>query len=80
MISIAGPVQVLYKTPCFVVFVQQLRSEIQLLDSERTIQLETAPCYQHYFCNTELRTAIISKMKRTFDSDTKEHVCIIYII
>ena len=28
-----------------------------------TIQLETALCYQHYFCNTELRTAIITKIK-----------------
>ena len=27
------------------------------------IQLETAFCYQHYFCNTELRTAIITKIK-----------------
>ena len=27
------------------------------------IQLETALCYQHYFCNTELRTAIITKIK-----------------
>ena len=27
------------------------------------LQLETALCYQHYFCNTELRTAIITKMK-----------------
>ena len=28
-----------------------------------TIQLETALCYQHYFCNTELRTALITKIK-----------------
>ena len=28
-----------------------------------TIQLETALCYQHYFCNTELRTAIITEIK-----------------
>ena len=28
-----------------------------------TIQLETAHCYQHYFCNTELRTALITKIK-----------------
>ena len=28
-----------------------------------TIQLETALCYQHYFCNTELRTAIITRIK-----------------
>ena len=27
------------------------------------IQLETALCYQHCFCNTELRTAIITKIK-----------------
>ena len=27
------------------------------------LQLETALCYQHYFCNTELRTAIITKIK-----------------
>ena len=28
-----------------------------------TIQLETALCYQNYFCNTELRTAIITEIK-----------------
>ena len=28
-----------------------------------TIQLETALCYQHCFCNTELRTAIITQIK-----------------
>ena len=28
-----------------------------------TIRLETALCYQHYFCNTELRTAIITAIK-----------------
>ena len=28
-----------------------------------TIQLETALRYQHYFCNTELRTALITKIK-----------------
>ena len=28
-----------------------------------SIQLETALCYQHYFCNTELRTALITKIK-----------------
>ena len=28
-----------------------------------TIQLETALCYQHYFCNTELRTTIITEIK-----------------
>ena len=28
-----------------------------------TIELETALCYQHCFCNTELRTAIITKIK-----------------
>ena len=27
------------------------------------LQLETALCYQHYFCNTEWRTAIITKIK-----------------
>ena len=27
------------------------------------LQLETTLCYQHYFCNTELRTAIITKIK-----------------
>ena len=27
------------------------------------LQLETTPCYQHYFCNTELRTAIITEIK-----------------
>ena len=27
------------------------------------LQLETALCYQHYFCNTELRTATVTKIK-----------------
>ena len=27
------------------------------------LQLETVLCYQHYFCNTELRTAIITEIK-----------------
>ena len=27
------------------------------------LQLETALCYQHYLCNTELRTAIITEIK-----------------
>ena len=27
------------------------------------LRLETALCYRHYFCNTELRTAIITKIK-----------------
>ena len=27
------------------------------------LRLETALCYQHYFCNTELRTATITKIK-----------------
>ena len=27
------------------------------------LQLETTLCYQHYFCNTELRTAIITEIK-----------------
>ena len=27
------------------------------------LQLEIALCYQHYFCNTELRTAIITEIK-----------------
>ena len=27
------------------------------------IQLEIAPCYQYCFCNTELRTATITKIK-----------------
>ena len=45
-----------------------------------TTQLETALCNQYCFCNTELRTATVTKIKRTFNSDTTEHVCIIYII
>ena len=28
-----------------------------------TSQRETALCYQHYFCNTDLRTALITKIK-----------------
>ena len=42
------------------------------------LQLETALCYQHFLCNTELRTTT-EQNKRTSDSDTIEHVCIIYI-
>ena len=35
----------------------------QRLDYYTILQLETALCYQHYFCNTELRTAIITRIK-----------------
>ena len=41
------------------------------------LHLETALCYQHYFCNTELKITTETN-KRTFDLDTTEHVCIIY--
>ena len=74
--STAGPVQVQYKIPCFIVFIRLLTTiiqEIQLLTTYNydfiinkryyDLQLETALCYQHYFCNTELRTAIITKIK-----------------
>ena len=52
-------------------------SNLQRFRCQSTIQLETALCYQHYFCNTELRNCNNSRNKRTFDSDTTEHVCII---
>ena len=39
-------------------------NSINSIDYTTTIlQLETALCYQHYFCNTELRTTIITKIK-----------------
>ena len=39
-------------------------NSINSIDYTTTIlQLETALCYQHYFCNTELRTAIITEIK-----------------
>ena len=39
-------------------------NSINSIDYTATIlQLETALCYQHYFCNTELRTAIITEIK-----------------
>ena len=38
-------------------------SNLQLFRCQSTIQLETALCYRHYFCNTELRTAIITEIK-----------------
>ena len=41
----------------------QLTTRLLQPTQKPTIQLETALCYQHYFCNTELRTAIITKIK-----------------
>ena len=39
-------------------------NSINSIDYTTTIlQLETALCYQHYFCNTELRTTIITEIK-----------------
>ena len=44
--------------------IAQLNSTIQLNRLHYyNLQLETALCYQHYFCNTELRTAIITEIK-----------------
>ena len=43
------------------------------------LQLEIALCYQHYFCNTELKLTTKTN-KRTFELDTTEHICIICII
>ena len=44
--------------------IAQLNSTIQLNQLHYyDLQLETALCYQHYFCNTELRTAIITEIK-----------------
>ena len=44
--------------------IAQLNSTIQLNRLHYyDLQLETALCYQHYFCNTELRTAIITEIK-----------------
>ena len=45
---------------------QKLTQSIKTQDSNNditTINLETALCYQHYFCNTELRTTIITEIK-----------------
>ena len=41
----------------------QLTTRLLQPTQKPTIQLETALCYQHYFCNTELRTAIITRIK-----------------
>ena len=41
----------------------QLTTRLLQPNQKPTIQLETALCYQHYFCNTELRTAIITRIK-----------------
>ena len=53
---------------------------ITIYQQRLRIQLETALCNRYCFCNTELRIATVTKNKRTFDSHTTEHVCIIYII
>ena len=39
--------------------------QLRFIINERyyDLQLETALCYQHYFCNTEFRTARITKIK-----------------
>ena len=41
----------------------QLTTRLLQPTQKPTIQLETALCYQHYCCNTELRTAIITRIK-----------------
>ena len=64
-----GPVQVWYKIPCFAVLALNQRSQptnsittITQKTQTKTnrlryynLQLETALCYQHCFCNTDLR-------------------------
>ena len=44
---------------------QSINQQLNHLDRLHycNLQLETALCYQHYFCNTELRIAIIAKIK-----------------
>ena len=41
----------------------KLTTITQRFRSQPTTQLETALCYQHCLCNTELRTATITKIK-----------------
>ena len=38
-------------------------SNLQRFRCQSTIQLETAICYQHYFCNTALKTTTKSRIK-----------------
>ena len=56
----------LYNSDCSLQFRSQLINQ-QLNQLNRLhyydLRLETALCYQHYFCNTELRTATITKIK-----------------
>ena len=43
------------------------------------LQLETALCYQHYFCNTELRTAIITEIKGLLNQ-TQQNTFVLFMI
>ena len=68
-------------------FYNQLTQPITLLRNlssttitTTTIQLETALCYQHYFCNTELRTAIITEIKGLSIQTQQNTFVLFYII
>ena len=58
--GIKSPVLLYSHTPT-----QSINQQLNHLDRLHycNLQLETALCYQHYFCNTELRIAIIAKIK-----------------
>ena len=43
------------------------------------LQLETALCYQHYFCNTELRTAIITEIKG-LSNQTQQNTFVLFTL
>ena len=58
----------------------QLTTRLLQPTQKPTIQLETALCYQHYFCNTELRTAIITKIKGLSIQTQQNTFVLFYII
>ena len=43
------------------------------------LQLESALCYQHYFCNTELRTAIITEIKG-LSNQTQQNTFVLFTL
>ena len=51
-------------------------SNLQRFRCQSTIQLETAICYQHYFCNTALKTTTKSRIKdfRSRHNETRLHL------
>ena len=57
----------------------KLNYEFIINERYYVLQLETALCYQHYFCNTELRTAIITEIKG-LSNQTQQNMFVLFTI